>query len=210
MDRNRFNNFMTTAVSDALRGTSTMDPEIKSIVPGKKLAGPAFTVKCYPGSIITVHKALVEAQPGDVLVIDGCGSKEGALMGELMALQCKCSGFAGVVIDGCCRDTEGLQDLQFPFFARYRTPMVGTNRRLGTLQCDITCGGVVVHPGDWIMGDDDGVVVIPAERLEEIVEKAEATEAEEREITERLRAGEKLVDIDSMWPVLYPEKFDQK
>ncbi len=206
MDRNRFKNFMASAVSDALHGTSTMDPGINSMVPGQKLAGPAFTVKCYPGSIRTVHKALVEAKPGDVLVIDGCGSEGGALMGELMALQCKCSGFAGVVIDGCCRDLQGLRELEYPFFARYVTPMVGTNRRMGELQCDITCGGVVVHPGDWVIGDDDGVVVIPKDRVEEIVGAAEAIELDEQEVTERIKAGEKLVDIDNMWPVLYPEK----
>lgn len=210
MDAKRFRNFMAAAVNDAMRGCSTMDPEIKSIVPGKILAGPAFTVKCYPGSIITVHKALVEAKPGDVLVIDGAGCKGGALMGELMALQCKCSGFAGVVIDGCCRDTQGLKELDYPFFARYTTPMVGTNRRMGSLQCDVNCGGVVVHPGDWIMGDDDGVVVIPADRVDEIVAKAEAIEKEEQEIAERISAGEKLVDIDNMWPVLYPENEGKK
>ncbi|MBS7335043.1 MAG: RraA family protein [Eubacteriales bacterium] len=210
MDVKRFKNFMASAVSDALHGCSTMDPEIKSMVPGQILAGPAFTVKCYPGSIITVHRALLEAKPGDVLVIDGAGSKNGALMGELMALQCKTSGFAGVVIDGCCRDLRGLNELEYPFFARYVTPMVGNNRRLGSLQCDITCGGVVVHPGDWIMGDDDGVVVIPADKLEETVAKAEATEIEEAEIAKRLANGEKLADIDNMWPRLYPERFSGK
>lgn len=207
MDVKRFKNFMAAAVNDALRGTSTMDPGIKSMAPGQVLAGPAFTVKCYPGSILTVHKALTQAKPGDVLVIDGAGDKSGALMGELLALQCKCSGFAGVVIDGCCRDLAGLRDLQYPFFARYVSPMVGTNRRIGELQCDVTCGGVVVHPGDWIMGDDDGVVVIPYDRVDEVVAKAEEISAEEREIAERLRAGEKLADIDNMWPVLYPERF---
>ena len=206
MDVSRFNNFMAAAVSDVLRGTSTMDAEIKSIVKGQRLAGPAFTVKCYPGSIITVHRALCEAKPGDVLVIDGCGSKEGALMGELMALQCKTSGFAGVVIDGCCRDTAGLNELQYPFFARYVTPMVGTNRRLGKTQVDITCGGVVVHPGDWIVGDDDGVVVIPIDQLEDVVRKAEEIELEEQEVAARISNGEKLADIDNTWDIIFPER----
>lgn len=205
MDVQRFQNFMAAAANDSLKSLWAMDPGIKSMVPGKVMAGPAFTVKCYPGSIITVHKALLEAKPGDVLVVDGDNDTHGALLGELMALQCKVNGFAGVVIDGCVRDYRGLGELGFPVFARYVTPRVGTNRRLGEVQTDVSCGGLVVHPGDWIMGDDDGVVVIPKERLDEIVEKAEGVEIHEQEVAERIRKGEQLADILNMRASIYPE-----
>ena len=204
MNVGRFKNFMAAAVSDSLTSIQTMDPGINSMVPGKIMAGPAFTVRCYPGSIITVHKALLEAKPGDVLVIDGDSDNHGALLGELMALQCKTNGFAGVVIDGCVRDVQGLKDLGFPVFARFVTPRVGTNRRMGFTNVDVNCGGVVVHPGDWIMGDDDGVVVIPADKLEETVAKAEGVEIHEQEIARRIIAGEQVADILNMRATIYP------
>ena len=82
MDVQRFQNFMAAAANDSLKSLWAMDPGIKSMVPGKVMAGPAFTVKCYPGSIITVHKALLEAKPGDVLVVDGDNDTHGALLGN--------------------------------------------------------------------------------------------------------------------------------
>ena len=205
MDAERFPNVMADAGSDTLHCLHTMDSGIKSRVKGKIAAGPAFTVRCFPGSISTVHKALLEAKPGDVLVIDGASDNHGALLGELMALQCKVNGFAGVVVDGCVRDYQGLNELGFPVFARHLTPCVGTNRRLGELQVDISCGGITVHPGDWIMADDDGVVVIPADQLEETVKGAEAVEIHEQEIAQRIKNGEQLADILNMRSRLYPD-----
>lgn len=205
MDIARFHHFMAAAVSDSLHCLQTMDAGIKSMVRGRAAAGPAFTVRCFPGSISTLHKALLEAKPGDVLVVDGAADNHGALLGELMALQCKINGFAGVVIDGCVRDYQGLNELGFPVFARHLTPCVGTNRRLGELQVDISCGGIAVHPGDWIMADDDGVVVIPADKLEEVVAASEAVELHEREIAERIKKGEQIADILNMRDRLYAD-----
>lgn len=189
----------TAGTSDAQKGMGVLEPSIRTVTPGLKLAGPAFTVKCYPGSIITVHKALTEARPGDVLVIDGEGDgRAGALIGELMAREARDRGLAGVVVDGPVRDASGIRALAFPTFARQVTPRVGVNRRLGFTQIDITVGSVVVHPGDWVLGDDDGVAIIPSSDLLSIVEAVEAIERKEVGIAEAIDRHERLVDILGM------------
>ena len=186
----------TAAVADAQQGFGIVDPAIRTVVPGAKVAGPAFTVKCYPGSIITVHKALIEAQPGDVLVVDGeADGRGGALIGELMSREAIDRGLAGVVVDGPVRDVAGLRALGFPTFARQVTPRVGVNRRLGQTQVSISVGGVVVHPGDYILADDDGVAVIPQAELAKIVEAIEAIERKEIGLAEAIGRHERLVNL---------------
>lgn len=186
----------TAAVADAQQGFGILDPAIRTVVPGAKVAGPAFTVKCYPGSIITVHKALVEARPGDVLVVDGeADGRGGALIGELMSREAMDRGLAGVVVDGAVRDVAGLRLLGFPTFARQVTPRVGVNRRLGQTRVPVSVGGVVVHPGDYILADDDGVAVIPETDIARIVEAIEAIERKEIGLTEAINRHERLVDL---------------
>lgn len=180
----------TANVSDVLGSLGVMHPGIKPAVPGFRMVGRAFTVKAYPGSIITVHKALVEASPGDLLVVDGEGDiGSGALLGEIMALECQTKGFAGIVIDGAVRDVDGLRELGFPVFARGVTPRVGTNRRLGKTQVPVSCGGVVVHPGDIILGDDNGVVAIPQDQEAGLATALEALLAKEQQVMEEIRQG---------------------
>jgi 4-hydroxy-4-methyl-2-oxoglutarate aldolase len=185
----------TAALSDAQAGMTTMDAGIKTRVPGLKLVGPAFTVRCMTGSIFTVHKALLEARPGDVLVVDGLGDATEALFGELMGRDAKTAGLAGAVIDGPVRDVAGLGELGLPTFSRHVTPRVGSNRRLGTVGARISCGGISVEPGDWIVGDDDGVVVVPREKVEQLVEAGLAIEDKERGVAARIDAGERIADI---------------
>jgi RraA family protein len=192
----RLSRLDTAGVADAQKGLGVLSPSIRSIVPGATLAGPAFTVKCYPGSIITVHKALVEAPAGSVLVVDGEGDgSAGALIGELMALEARDRGLRGVVVDGAVRDAAGLRALPFPAFARWVTPRVGVNRRLGETQIEVSVGGVVVHPGDYVLADDDGVVIIPQANVASIVEAVEAIERKEIGIAEAIGRHERLVDI---------------
>jgi 4-hydroxy-4-methyl-2-oxoglutarate aldolase len=192
-------------VSDAQAVTNTMSPEMKPVWAGARLVGPAFTARCYPGSIITVHKALLEAPPGAVLVVDGGGDASSALFGELMATEAKTRGLAGIVVDGAVRDAEGLRDLAFPAFARGLTPRVGSNRRVGVTQIEVVCGGIVVHPGDLVVGGADGVVIIPAGRLSAVVGAVRAVEKKEADIRRRMRGGERLADILGMTGLIYPD-----
>jgi 4-hydroxy-4-methyl-2-oxoglutarate aldolase len=201
----RFRKLVTPWISDAQGSFGVMHAEIKSRVPGAVQAGPAFTVLCYPGSIITVHKALAEAKRGDMLVVAGDGDDKGALLGELMATACKAIGLAGAVIDGPVRDAAGIRELGFPVWARSVTPRVGTNRRVGQTQVPVACGDIVVHPGDWIFADDDGVVVVPAANVEKVLAAAETTDAKERRIADRIKAGESTIDILNFRDLVYPK-----
>lgn len=186
------------ALSDAQTGMMTIHPAIKNRTPGLKLVGPAVTVQCLVGSIVTVHQALAGAEPGSVLVVDGLGDHVSALFGELMGRDARAAGLAGIVVDGAIRDVAGLRELAFPTFARWGTPRVGTNRRLGRVNVPISCGGVPVQPGDWIVGDDDGVVVVPRDDVEELIQSGLAIEEKERDIAARIDGGERITDILGM------------
>jgi regulator of RNase E activity RraA len=192
-------------VSDAQGTAHTMDPAIKPVWPGAAAVGPAFTAQCLASSIITVHKALLEAPAGSVIVVDGAGDATAALFGELMATEAKARGIAGIVVDGAVRDTGGLRELQFPAFARAVTPRVGSNRRVGGTQADIVCGGVVVHPGDVIVAGQDGVVVVPRARLADVVAAVKAVAAKEADIRARMERGEHIADILGMRGLIYPQ-----
>lgn len=201
--RGRLGKVASSSVSDAQASLGTILEGIKSIVPGLRAIGPAFTAKCYPGSIITVHKALCEARPGDVLVVDGGGDYSSALFGELMALQAQVIGLAGLVVDGAVRDVAGIRALGFPVFSKVTTARVGTNRRIGQTQVGVSCGGVPVSPGDWIIADDDSVSIIPAAALLEVVAAAEQVEAREVTYAERIRKGEHVADIIGVRDLIY-------
>jgi 4-hydroxy-4-methyl-2-oxoglutarate aldolase len=188
----------TAALSDAQTGLTTMHPAIENRTPGLKLVGPAVTVQCLVGSIITVHQALAGAAPGGVLVVDGLGDHVSALFGELMGRDARAAGLAGIVVDGAIRDVAGVRQLEFPTFSRWVTPRVGTNRRLGKINVPISCGGIAVQPGDWIVGDDDGVVVVPQADLEAITQAGLAIEDKERDIAAQIDAGTRIADILGM------------
>ena len=192
-------------ISDAQASTGVMAAEIKPVWRGARLCGPAYTARCHPGSIITVHKALLEAPPGSVIVVDGGGDATGAMFGELMATEAKSRGLAGVVADAAVRDAGGLDGLQFPVFARAVTPRVGTNRRVGATQVEIACGGVVVHPGDIVVGTGDGVAVIPRANLVEVVAGVHAVSKKEADIRVRMAKGERVADIIAMRGLIYPK-----
>jgi len=192
-------------ISDAQGSTGIMAAEIKPVWRGARLCGPAYTARCYPGSIITVHKALLEAPPGSVIVVDGGGDATGAMFGELMATEAKSRGLAGVVVDAAVRDAEGLNELQFPVFARAVTPRVGTNRRVGATQVEIACGGVVVRPGDIVVAAADGVAVVPRANLAEVVAAVGAVGKKEAEIRARMAKGERVADIIAMRSLIYPK-----
>jgi len=191
-------------IGDAQATTNVMDPGINPIWDGAAVVGPAFTAKCYANSIITVHKALLEAPPGSVVVVDGAGDCTGALFGEMMATQARATDVAGVVVDGAVRDRDALRGLAFPVFARAVTPRVGSNRRVGTTQEDVVCGGVVVRPGDLIVGGADGVAVVPRARLAQVLGAVDAVAKKEAEMRARMQRGEALADILGLRALIYP------
>jgi RraA family protein len=129
-----------------------------------RFAGPAITVEVRPGDNLMIHAAMAIAQPGDVLVIDGKGDLNSALMGEIMSQQCVALGVVGVVIDGAVRDSEAIRELGLPMYAAGLNPNGPTKFVPGRLNHPISIGGVSVNPGDLVVGDADGVTVIERDK----------------------------------------------
>jgi len=185
----------TASVSDVMDGKGVMYSTIKSKGSVGKILGRAFTASSPPGDMLTCYWALHEAPKGSVLVIDGGGYTEAAIWGSLMTYEAKLKGLAGVVINGSVRDTTNIKILEFPIYAISSTPKDGTIRGLGELGTNINCGGASVKPWDYVLGDEDGVVVIPADLIDKVIEKAyESTEMEERIIKE-LKKDNSLYDL---------------
>ena len=187
-------------------GAGAMHSRIRSLVPGKQLVGKALTVHVAPGDNLAIHAALAHAKPGDVLVVDGEGFTERALMGGIMMTQAKATGIAGVVIDGAMRDVQELQALGLPAFAAAVHPAGPFKDGPGSLYGPIQCGGVEVNNGDWIFGDDDGVVVMPEEKLATLMEAAQAKKLRELDRISAILRG----DLKPDWLESALEKADIK
>lgn len=181
--------FETPAISDGLNRFNTMDPGIKPILPPCRIAGPAVTLRLRPADNLMLHKVLGLVQPGDVLVIDTCGCPNYAVLGELIATAAFRAGLNGIVVDGGIRDVDQLRKKEFPIFARYVVPSVGDKEGPGEINYPICCGGVPVHPGDIIVGDDNGVVVVPPSDAEQIIRGAAQKRAYEEKRMEDILAG---------------------
>jgi RraA family protein len=163
--------FETPAVSDRMNRLYTMAPTIHNLTGDNlRVLGLACTVKVYPGDNLMVHKALDIAKPGDVIVVDTSGSTMTAVLGDLISTKARHRGIAGFVIDGLVRDIGGIRQLgDFPVFARGVTPIGPLHRGPGEINCPIAAGGVVVHPGDVIVGDLNGVVVVPHQIADDLL-----------------------------------------
>lgn len=185
----------TAVLSDALGRLGTMAAAIKPMTRGMRLTGIAHTVRCFPGDYLTLLKALAEAREGEVLVVDGGGVVEAALMGKLMAIEARRKGLHGFVIDGAVRDLRGLEEVDVPIFARAATSRVGTAEHLQETQVPIICGGAPVQPGDIVRGDEDGVVVFSAKRLREVVGRALEVQRHEAEVVRKLKQGRPLAEL---------------
>jgi regulator of RNase E activity RraA len=155
-----------------------------------------------------VQKALIEAPKGSVLVVGGetAFQSSGALFGKIMSMQARLRGIQGLVVDGFARDVADLRELRFPVFARGATPHVGLNRTVGETQVPIPFGGITVNPGDYVVGDDDGVVIIPVSLAEQITAAAEERIRKEEEQIARMNAGEHIADIIGFRELIYPQK----
>lgn len=160
-------------LSDVLGRHGAMAARMRPLADGYRLAGSALTVQCPAGDNLMVHKALQLAQPGDVLVIDTGRSYDATVMGRNMSLYAQTKGVRGLVVDGTVRDSAALKAMQFPVFCCGVVPRSAVKHGLGSVNVPITCGDVVVHPGDVVVGDDDGVVVVPHRLAEEVADLAE-------------------------------------
>ena len=156
----RLSRFPSSDVSDVLNRMFTLDPAIRCLTGNITLAGPAVTVKVFPGDNLMLHKSLDVAEPGDVVVVDTCGSHRNAVFGDLLANKGKHRGIAGYIIDGYVRDIDGILETDLPVFARGVTSLGPLHRGPGEVNFPVSCGGVVVSPGDVMVADSDGIVVV--------------------------------------------------
>ena len=181
--------YATADISDQLNGLYTLDPAIKPHGAGNKVCGPCFTVKLPPGDNLMLHKALEVAQPGDVIVVDGGGQQSRAQAGEMVAQKAKHKKIAAIVVDGLIRDLESVEESDFTIFAKGVTPLGPTKNGPGEINTPINCGGIVIHPGDIVIGDEDGLVVVPQQHLNLIIERMGSWKEATSKYIENVRKG---------------------
>jgi 3-hexulose-6-phosphate synthase/6-phospho-3-hexuloisomerase len=183
-------------ISDAMHRKGAMH-EIFSINRGKKIVGTAVTVQTFAGDWAKTVEAIDLAGPGNVIVIYN-GSKHIAPWGGLATLSCKVKGIEGVVVDGAVRDVDEIRDLGYPIYATATVPNAGEPKGMGEINSEITCCGQTVKPGDYIVGDDSGVVVIPKERAYEIARRAKEVAKTESRLFEEIRRGKTLSQVTNL------------
>jgi regulator of RNase E activity RraA len=165
--------FQPAILSDVNGRRGALHGRIRALYPRMKLAGPALTVEVRPGDNLMIHAALAVSKPGDVLVIDGKADQTCALMGTIMMNAARIRGLAGVVVDAAVRDSLDLDALDFPVFSVGTNPNGPTKEVAGRVGHPICCGGVTVHPGDFIIADADGVMCVERDKLESLLAKAD-------------------------------------
>lgn len=167
-----FNEIPTTAISDVLNGLNNLDSAIKPLKEEYRFAGPALTVQLPINDNKAVLKAIGAAQPGDVLVVDSKGDTYRAIAGDFVVGLMQTMGIRALVVDGVIRDIAAIKELNFPVFSRGTTVASSGKAGVGDINIPISCGGVAVYPGDIIVGDADGVVVVPQKDAEIVLGKA--------------------------------------
>ena len=181
----------TTTLSDTGKHLPVMDPGLRPLRTGLKLVGRAVTVAAHD-DLMPVLDGLARAGAGDVLVVEGGSDR--ALAGELFGNEARRRGMAGIVIDGYCRDTNELRELELPFYARGSRPSAAPAQAVPAEPGPVRCGGVEVAPGDILVGDDDGIVVGSAEALAAVLDAAEALQLTEADMLASIRSGTSLFE----------------
>jgi regulator of RNase E activity RraA len=188
--------FAASILADVAGRRGALDGRIAPVAPEMKLCGPAFTIEVRAGDNLMIHAAMTIAKPGDILVIDGKGDRSCALMGSIMINACKALKLGGVVIDAAVRDTLELRELGFPVFAVGANPNGPTKFVPGRMNWPISCGGIAVAPGDLVVGDADGVVVIEREKAASLLDAAAKKVADE---TSRIAGIKQGKDLRPKW-----------
>ncbi len=187
----------SATLHEAAGRTGALPSAIKPVAPSFRACGPALTVRCAPGDNLWLHRAIYAAQSGDVIAASVSDDFEWGYWGEIMSTAALARGLGGLVVDGCVRDRERLERLGFPVFAR-GISIRGTSKDRdapGSVNEPIMIGRAVIAPGDLLLGDADGVVALPRERLAETLDRAAARERAEEDVTARLARGERTLDI---------------
>ncbi len=190
----RFAKYPTGNIVDAMGRVGAMDPGIKPVGRGMKLAGSALTVRIRACDNLVIYKAMELGQPGDVLVIATGNFQGAATWGDLTSMIAKAKGIVGVVTDGMVRDVDGICQVGLPVFARGATPNSPFKDGQGEVNFTVSCGGVTVRPGDILVGDGDGVVVIPREDWDEVLKGVAKVAEKESQTVANIQAGKLIPD----------------
>ena len=185
-------------VHEAQGRTGLMKPYMRPIYPTAKVAGTAVTVLSHPGDNIMIHAALDVVQPGDVLVVALVSDSTDGMFGDLIGVSCQTHGVLGLVIDAGVRDTTDLTAMKFPVWSRAIHSQGTVKATPGSVNVDVICAGALVRPGDIVVADNDGVVVVPRETAEETCRRSEERIAKEKATRERLRNGELGLDFHGL------------
>lgn len=183
--------FETPDISDLLNRLYALSTDIRCMTAeDNPMAGPVCTVNVFPGDNLMVHKALDIARPGDVVAIAAGASRMNAVLGDIICTKARHRGIRGFVVDGLIRDLPAIRALDYPVFARGTTPIGPLHRGPGEINYPIACGGVVIHPGDVIVGDAAGVVVVPRQIVADVVRRLTANRSANKSYLEKVHRGE--------------------
>jgi 4-hydroxy-4-methyl-2-oxoglutarate aldolase len=181
-------------IHEAQGRTGVMLPYMRPIYPSARVSGPAVTVLCQPGDNLMVHAAVEVCKPGDVLVVVTTSESTDGMFGDLLGTSCQSHGVAGLIIDAGVRDTSELTAINFPVWAKAISAQGTVKASPGSVNVPVVCAGMLVNPGDVIVGDADGVVVVPRATAADAAKAAQQRVAKEEKTRERLAAGELGID----------------
>ena len=185
-------------VHEAAGRTGVVDLPLTRVVPGSRVAGPARTALCMPGDNTMVHALVAHARPGDVLVLTSAEPAPVAFVGDLLATQAQAQGVAGILVDGAVRDLDELAELGLPIWTRFVRAQGATKGEVGKLDVPVVVGGVEIHPGDLVVMDCDGAVVVPTDRVDEMLPAARERAERETAVRQRYRDGDLSYDLQGL------------
>jgi len=188
----------TATVYEASGREGLIDADLHQLIPGSRAAGQARTVRCGQGDNLMVHAVMDRAQPGDVLVLTMPNPEPVALIGDLLMTQAKAKGVAALLVDAAVRDSEDLRELGVPTWARWIRVKGATKAEVGEIDVPVEVGGATVRPGDSIVLDADGVVVVARERVDEVLAASRERLESERVKRQRLQSGQLSYDLDNL------------